>query len=182
MLQRRQKFCGKVPVEFRVTGRAPKGGCTPIQMPPLRSEQLQELEVLYRSAEDGRLRIRALIVLLAADQGRSVPEIARMVRYHPETVRRWLLRYLRGGAAGLHDVPRSGAPLRATAEYREALFGLLRRTPGELGLPFSRWTARRAADHLEVQLGMTVSPASVYRLMRQFGEQDGAIRNRTTSE
>lgn len=109
-----------------------------------------------------------------------------MVRYHQETVRRWLQRYLRGGVASLHDVPRSGAPLRVTAEYREALHGLIQRTPGELGLPFAHWTARRAADHLGAVLGVTVSPASVYRLMRQFGTADGSAdgpaENHTTSE
>ncbi len=105
-----------------------------------------------------------------------------MVRYHPETVRRWLQRYLQGGAASLHDVPRPGAPLRVTAEYREALFGLLSRTPGELGLPFSRWTPRRAADHLGAQLGLKISPASVYRLMRQFGAEDKPGETHTTSE
>ena len=97
-------------------------------------------------------------------------------------MRRWLLRYLQGGVASLHDVPRPGAPLRVTAEYRAALFGLLGRTPGELGLPFGHWTPRRAADHLEAQLGLTVSPASVYRLMRQFGAQNEAPENHTTSE
>lgn len=140
-------------------------------MPPLAAGQLQELDTLYRTAPDGRVRVRALGVLLAAE-GRSVPEIARVVRYHPETVRRWLGRYLSGGARGLLDAPRSGAPRKVTPAYLDELHRAASRSPAEFGLPFPRWTGARLADHLAGRTGLRLSAASLHRLLR------GAPRNR----
>ncbi|MFK7602050.1 helix-turn-helix domain-containing protein [Deinococcus sp. SM5_A1] len=139
----------------------------PLQMPPLGHDQLLELEVLYRKARDGRVRVRALCVLLAADQRQSIPEISRIVRYHEETVRRWLNRYLTGGVNGLHDAPKSGAPPKATSRYLEELFDALNRNPTDLGLPFAKWTSRRLADHLAERTGLRLSAASLHRLRHQ---------------
>lgn len=136
-------------------------------MPPLRAEQIRELEALYRTTRDGRVRVRVLSVLLAADQPRDVAEIARVVRYHEETVRRWLTRYLAGGVAGLHDAPRPGAPPKATPAYLDELWRAAGRTPDTLGLPFSGWTGRRLADYLAERTGLRLSPATILRLLRR---------------
>lgn len=56
------------------------------------------------------MRIRALMVLLAAERRMVVGEIASIVRPHEETVRRWLARYEAEGLAGLSDAPRPGVP------------------------------------------------------------------------
>jgi Winged helix-turn helix len=113
----------------------------PIRVPPLDSEQLDALEDLYRTTRDARLRTRAQMVLLAAEQRLSAAEIAEIVRASEETVRRWLKRYLAEGVEGLRDVPHPGAPRKVTEEYRELLVeAVFRRRPRSLGLPFSVWT------------------------------------------
>lgn len=137
-------------------------------MPPLSPEQLQELEHLYRTGE-GHLRIRALIVLLSAEQQRKVAEVAVLVRYDEETVRRWLHRYSAEGIQGLADAPRSGAPPKVTAEYREKLLSVARQRPRALDRPFSLWTGGRLADYLAEQTGIRLSAVSVYRLLHQGG-------------
>lgn len=140
-------------------------------MPPLSAERARELETLYRTAHDGRVRVRALCVLLAAD-GRSVPETARVVRYHQETVRRWLRRYLAGGVQSLQDAPKPGAPRKVTPAYLDELQRAASRSPADFGLPFARWTGARLADHLAGQTGLRLSAASLQRLRR------GAPRSR----
>ena len=62
----------------------------PIRIPTLNSEQLNALERLYRTTRDSRLRTRAQMVLLAAEQRLTAAEIAGIVRASEETVRRWL--------------------------------------------------------------------------------------------
>ncbi len=143
----------------------------PTRLPPLTPGHLKELDQLYRTAEDGRLRIRALMVLLVADQQLSVPEVAQMLRYDRQTVRRWLRRYLTGGVPRLRDEPKPGAPPKATPEYREALAQALRTPPEELGLPFARWTAQRAAAHLQTQTGIQLSTATVNRLIQEMNRE-----------
>ena len=141
----------------------------PIRLDGLSAEALTELDHAYRSSPDARLRIRALTVLLAAEQGLVAAQIAALVRLHEETVRRWLLRYQAEGLAGLEDSPRCGAPAKVTPEYREHLLLAVRRRPRSLGLPFSLWTGARLADYLAEQTGIRLSSTSVYRCLRAGG-------------
>ena len=141
----------------------------PIRIDRLSAEQHAELDRANRTAKDGRLRIRALIVLLAAERGRVAAEIAAVVRMHEETVRRWLVRYQAEGLNGLADAPRPGAAPKATRSYRDQLLAVVRRRPRALGLPFSLWSGDRLSDHLAEKTGVRMSRASVYRLLRAGG-------------
>ena len=141
----------------------------PIRIDRLGAAQHAELDHANRTAKDGRLRIRALIVLLAAERGMVAPEIAAVVRMHEETVRRWLMRYQAEGLEGLKDEPRPGAPPKVTAAYRDRLLAIVRRRPRALTLPFSLWTGERLADYLAAQTGIRVSRETVYRLLRAGG-------------
>ena len=82
----------------------------PIRLGTLSAAQLGELDDAYRTSRDARLRIRALMVLLAAERGVVAAELAAVVREHEEAVRRWLVRYQAEGLRGLSDAPRPGAP------------------------------------------------------------------------
>ena len=112
-----------------------------IRLDTLSAEQLRELDELYPSTRDVRVRTRAQMILLAAEQGLVAAAIAPIVRQDEGTVRRWFARYAAEGIGGLSDAPRSGAPPRATAGYRERPLGVARGRPRALGLPFSLWTA-----------------------------------------
>ncbi len=133
----------------------------PIEIPTLEPEQLAALEGLYSTTRIMRLRTRAQMVLLAAEQRMTATMIAEIVRVSEETVRRWLKRYLAEGVEGLRDAPQPGAPRKVTAEYREKLVHAVRHRPRSLGLPFSLWTLRRLADHMAEQTGIRVEYETV---------------------
>jgi transposase len=63
------------------------------------------LDRLYRTTQVPRLRTRAQMILLAAEQGLKVLQIAAIVRASEATVLRWLKRYRVEGIEGLHDAP-----------------------------------------------------------------------------
>ncbi len=84
----------------------------PIRLDALSPERLRELDELYHATRDVRLRTRAQMILLAAEQGLVAAEIAPVVRQDEETVRRWSARYLAEGIEGLSDAPRSGGGRR----------------------------------------------------------------------
>lgn len=65
----------------------------PIHIDRLSTAQHTALHHAYRAAKYGRLRMRALIVLLAAERELVAADIAAVVRSHQETVRRWMVRY-----------------------------------------------------------------------------------------
>lgn len=133
----------------------------PIRIRDLAPEQLVELENLYRTTRDARLRTRTQMVLLAAEQHLTAAQIAKIVRSSEETVRRWLKRYLAEGIEGLRDVPQPGAPRKVTTEYCERLVHAIRRRPRSLGLPFSLWTLRRLADYMAERTGIRVEYETV---------------------
>lgn len=59
----------------------------PLEIPIPTAEELEALESLYRTTREVRLRTRAQIVLLAAEQRLTAPAIAKIVREDDQTVR-----------------------------------------------------------------------------------------------
>ena len=139
----------------------------PLRLPALSAAQKAELETLYRTTTLPRLRTRAQMVLLAAENGLKVPEVARLVLESESTVFGWLKRYLAEGLEGLKDAPRVGRPINVTDAYRKKLLEVVRRRPRSLGQPFSLWTLQRLADHLAEVTGIRVSNETVRVHLKQ---------------
>ena len=133
----------------------------PLRLSPLREEQLDELKALYRTTKEVRLRTRAQMILLAAEQGLTAPAIAQIVQESDQTVRNRLKRYQVEGIEGLKDAPIPGAPRKVTPEYVQQLVEVVRLRPRSLGLPFSLWTLARLADYLAEQTGIRVEGETV---------------------
>jgi transposase len=133
----------------------------PIRLPDLNSEAIAELDALYRTTHDVRLRARAHIILLATEQHLTAPEIAKLMRCDDQTVRCWLKRYLAEGIKGLADMPRPGPPGKVTDEYREKLLRAVRQRPRSLEQPYSLWTLQRLADYMAEQTGIRVDAVTV---------------------
>lgn len=140
-----------------------------IRLPPQSTEQIEALDELYRKSKDGRLRQRAHIILLAAEQGMVTPQIAAIVRLNEESVRKWLKRYQAEGIEGLKGNPRPGMEPTVTEEYRTKLVNAVRRRPRSLGLHFSMWTLQRLADYLAEETGLRVSYETVCRYLAREG-------------
>ena len=136
-----------------------------LNLAPLNPEQILELDGLYRTTRDVRLRTRAQMILLGDEQGMSASEIAVIVRESDQTVRNWLKRYGAEGMEGFSDMLRPGSPRKITAEYESQL--VVRRRPRRLGLPYSMWTLERLADHMAEQTGIRGSIETVRRYLQR---------------
>jgi transposase len=131
--------------------------------------QSEALEQLYRTTKAPRLRTRAQMVLLSAEQALTVAKIAAIVRESEATVLRWLKRYRAEGLEGLQDTPRPGRPSPVTETYKTELSAAVRRRPRSFGLPFSLWTLQRVVDYLAEQTGIRVSDETVRRALKHAG-------------
>lgn len=140
-----------------------------IRLPNQTTEQLEALDRLYRTTKDVRLRTRAQIILLAAEQNLSSSQISEVVRKSDSAVRYWLKRYLSEGLEGLQERPRPGAQPKVTSQYKDLLYQTVRRRPRSLGLPFSLWTLERLADYLAQQTDIRVSPETVRKHLKAAG-------------
>lgn len=141
----------------------------PIRLPELTPEAIQELDALYRTTRDVRLRARSQMILLAAEQGLTAPAIACIMRVDEDTVLLWLKRYVAEGINGLADKPRPGGPSKVTPEYRERLVQVVRQRPRSLGQPYSMWTLQRLADYMGEQTGLRVEAETVRIYLKAAG-------------
>jgi len=144
-------------------------GMKPTYVSSLTEQQLAELDELYRTTKSPRLRTRAQMVLLSAEKGLKVQEIAEIVRESQATVLRWLKRYMAEGVEGLKDIPRAGRPGVVTDAYRAELVEAVRHRPRSLGQPYSLWTLHRLADYMAEQTGIRVSHETVRRALSTEG-------------
>lgn len=140
-----------------------------LRLTGLTPEALRELDRLYRTTRDPRLRTRAHIILLAAEKGFTAAEIAEIVRSDAQTVRRWIKRYRDQGLEGLYDAPRPGGPHKLSDDQLAELLEVARRPPSQLGFPFSRWTAARLADYAATRFGVEINSETVRLYLKAAG-------------
>jgi len=141
-------------------------GMKPIEVRPLTTEELTQLDELYRRTKDVRVRGRAQMILLGAEDKITAPQIAKIVRQDEQTVRRWIKRFNAEGISGLSDETKSGAPKRVTDAYRERLLVVVRRRPRSLDQPYSLWTLQRLVDFMAEETGLRFSTETVRLILK----------------
>lgn len=119
-----------------------------------------ELEQLVRRhTTPQQLALRARIVLACAGEANN-GQIARELGVNVDTVRLWRTRWLACAPASLEDLPiierlsdapRSGKPVRITAEQVCQIIELACEAPERAGRPISQWTAREIADEVKAR-------------------------------
>jgi|SRR5919198_2063851 transposase len=115
----------------------------------LTAAQRRRLEEQLRATDDAGLFRRTLAVLEAA-AGRSIAEIARLLRTSRVSVYHWIACYDRArDPADLVDSRGGNHPPLWTEELRAALRASLERRPDHFGYPAVVWTVRLLQDHLE---------------------------------
>jgi transposase len=141
----------------------------PIRVRELTQAEIEELHTLYDKTKDVRMRTRAQMILLSAEQNMTAQQIGQIVRKNEQTVRRWIKRYNAEGSNGLSDAPRPGAPGKVTPEYCERLLNIVRQRPRMLDQPYSLWTLARLADFMAEKTGIRVSAVTVRRILKDGG-------------
>ena len=138
----------------------------PIEVRPLTAEELTQLDALFRQTKDVRVRNRAQMMLLGAEDKMIAPQIAKIVRQDEQTVRRWIKRFNAEGISGLSDAPKSGAPRRVTESYRQRLLVVVRQRPRSLDQPYSLWTLQRLVEFMAEETGLRFSPETVRLILK----------------
>lgn len=91
-----------------------------------------ELERRYHTTRDAQTCTRYQMVLLNA-QGHTPPQIALLVRCHPDTVRRVLKRYLAGGPDAVPHRPHPGQPPHYPPGWEQELVRVADLDPHQVG-------------------------------------------------
>lgn len=138
----------------------------PIEVRPLTAEELTQLDALFHRTKDVRVRSRAQMMLLGAEDKMTASQIAKIVRQDEQTVRRWIKRFNAEGISGLSDAPKSGAPRRVTESYRQRLLVVVRQRPRSLDQPYSLWTLQRLVEFMAEETGLRFSPETVRLILK----------------
>ena len=132
----------------------------------LSEAELTEIQQAIRSHPQPRVRVRAIIIRLSHER-RTAPEIAKMLGCSRQTVLNRIYRYEQEGILGLEDKPRSGARVKADANYITQLKEAIASEPPDLGYRFSVWSVERLHKHLHKQTGVELVPKYLNELMKK---------------
>ncbi len=113
----------------------------------------------------GRVATRAWMVIWSSERV-SVAEIAVRLHCRPKTVRKWLRRFKRDGAAALADLPRAGRPSSTTAVSAQAVWTQLHQPPSVFGYVCAIWSVAALCQHLAARCRLRLSRWKVRQLMR----------------
>ena len=129
----------------------------------LTDEDVAQLDEVFRTTEDRRLRDRVQAVLMAS-RGRSSEEIGLDLSVNGSTVRRWLQRWREGGLDALRIQWAPGKPAAIGPSLAKKIIGWVRRGPVASGVDRANWTSAALAEHLAATTGVRVAE----RTMRLF--------------
>jgi transposase len=101
-----------------------------------------------------------LEILRLSDAGWNIPQIARHLRCHEQTVRRWIKTFLLEGFDALVDLPRPGKPSVITPEIHTAVRQWIQK--GD-----RTWNAGQIAEEVARVYGIRCSVDHWQRLLRQ---------------
>ena len=140
-----------------------------ITIAPLEPVVLADLRRQYEEASTAETRTRYHMVLLA-QQGLRVPQIARLVVRSEDTVARVLKRFL---TQGLEAVPRKSTTSRrariVTTAWEVELLRVIELDPHEVGQETANWTTQRLASYLANKTGIKVSLETVRTSLHSLG-------------
>jgi transposase len=130
----------------------------------LTDAQRTDLRRLARTRTTPASLRERLEMIALADAGQTVPQVARFLGRHEQTVRRWVKAFLAAGFPALADPGRhaGGRPRRVTDAQLDALTALLDRTE-------RAWTTRQLVDWLGRAHGVRVHPLHLSRLLHRRG-------------
>ena len=145
----------------------------------------------YEQARSAVERTNCQMVLLA-DEGRRMAEIAWLVRRGREQVRTILHRFQSEGLAGLAPRQRTGRPVEVTPAWQAELQRVIEVDPHTVGVDSAVWTTRLLAEYLARVTGHCTGIESVrvhlhrlgyvckrptWSLKRKSTEQAGWVKN-----
>ena len=133
----------------------------------LSDNQRRKLEN-YRRQASSRDSEKALMVLMNAE-GKSVPQIATLLKRHPHTVRDWIKRYIAHGTKGLKREFSPGRPNEKRKKLMEYIEIILSDPPTMHGYQENAWTVPLITHAAKRDLNIEVSKDTVLRALKDMG-------------
>ena len=106
----------------------------------------------------------------SVQDGQSPETVATALGIHRGTMYGWLARYRQGGWDHLEARKRGGRPSKLDGKAMQWVYRTVTtKNPSQLQFTFALWTAKMVGQVIEQRFGVTLSKASVCRLLNQLG-------------
>ncbi len=103
-------------------------------------------------------------------KGQSPEVVARALGINRVTIYGWLSRYRQGGWGALDAKKRGGRKPKLDGNALRWIYGTVtNKNPLQLKFTFALWTGRMVGQLIDQRYGITLSKASVCRLLNQWG-------------
>ena len=121
----------------------------PVRARRLSDEEGRRLQQIVRRGKHGSIRVRRAMMIMASASGTPVPAIARLVAADEDTVRDVVHAFNAKGLAALDPQWAGGRPRLISDADIEFIVTTATTRPEKLGLPFTHWSLRKLAAHLD---------------------------------
>ncbi len=131
--------------------------------------KVQRIELeQFRSLASSKDSEKALMVLLSTE-GKTVSEIAKMLKRNPHTIRDWLKRYNAAGLKGLCRKYSPGRPDEKRTKLKAHIREVLGDSPVDHGYQDHVWSVPLIVHDAAVKLDLSVSGDTVTRALNDMG-------------
>ena len=135
----------------------------------LHISEIRQLHELLEQDFSTRQRRRAEVLLLYS-AGMEALTIAQALGSHVNTIYSDLQAFERSGVECIRQRLYGGAPVRITEGQRAAILNLAEIPPGEVGLPYGRWSLSKLREYLiRHRVVKTISREHLRRVLKKGG-------------
>lgn len=127
----------------------------------LTAEEQATLDRLARARTAPAGHVKRARVVLLAQEGLRIPEIAARLDMCAKTARLWLNRFNSLGVRGLEESPRSGRPRIYPPDQVAIVIETALTKPETLGLPFACWTLDRLEAYINDVKGIGIKRSRI---------------------
>lgn len=121
----------------------------PVRARRLTDQEGRKLQQIVRRGKYESIRVRRAMIIMASASGTTVPAIARLVAAHEDTVRDVIHAFNERGLAALDPQWAGGRPRQISSDDEDYIIATATTRPARLGRPFTHWSIRKLADHLD---------------------------------
>ncbi|MEC2342287.1 MAG: IS630 family transposase [Heyndrickxia faecalis] len=134
------------------------------------NQELEQLRNAMQNTRDKRLYERYLSVLLHLE-GRTYPEIAKIIGRTRQTVMNYCHAYEEGGISSLQMKKPTGKPEKLTEDQQKQLAEtIINKTPAEVGFEAKyTWTLPLIADWIQREFQQSYTPRGVSKMLHRLG-------------
>lgn len=141
----------------------------PLTVRKPRRAEIHYLNTVLEQELTARQRRRAEVLVLYS-AGMEGVDIARALDIHINTVYSDVRAFERDGVDCIHHRLRGGAPVRIAEAQRAEILRLAEMSPGEVGLPYGRWSLSKLREYLlQHRIVLAISREHLRQVLKKGG-------------